>query len=84
MVARRDPPNTRLKPGQKVLLKALPKGFLDDLPHEDKQAISDAMDKPILLRNYDSSGRAELEFTDEHGVIHFVYVDPKFLGRVAQ
>lgn len=84
MVAHRDAPNTRFKPGQKVVLKALPNGFLDDLPTEDKQALLDAVGKPILLKDYDSSGRAELEFTDQHGVIHFIYVEPTFLGRVGQ
>jgi len=64
---------------QKVILKALPLGFLDDLPIEDQEAITKAVGKPITLNGYEDDGRAELEFTDIEGVIHTIYVDPKFI-----
>ncbi len=67
------------RPGDKVVLTRLPPGFLDDLPVEDQRAISDAVGKPIVLNEYDEDGRAELEFTDDEGVIHFIYVDPNFI-----
>jgi hypothetical protein len=38
----------------------------------------------ILLNGYDADGRAELEFRDNQGVIHFIYVDPKFLNNPDQ
>ncbi len=38
------------KPGEKVILKALPPGFTDDLPEEDRRAISAAVGKPIVLK----------------------------------
>ena len=71
----------RPKPGQKVVLKALPPGFIDDLPEEDQRAMSAVVGKPILLNKYERDGRAELEFTDVEGVGHFIYVDPKFIER---
>lgn len=72
-------PNDKPKPGEMAVLTKLPPGFLNDLPTEDQRAISDVVGKPILLNEYDEDGRAELEFTDQHGVIHFIYVRPEFL-----
>jgi bifunctional UDP-N-acetylglucosamine pyrophosphorylase/glucosamine-1-phosphate N-acetyltransferase len=70
------------RPGQKVILTALPPGFIDDLPLEDQRAISEVVGKPITLNRYEEDGRAELEFTDKEDVIHSLYVDPKFImGR---
>jgi len=67
-----------------VVLKALPPGFLDDLPVEDQEAISKAVSKPITLNGYEDDGRAELEFTDVEGVIHIIYVDPTFIVKGGQ
>ncbi len=64
------------KPGDTVVLTEIPPRFLDDLPIEDQQAIKEVVGKPILLNEYDDDGRAELEFTDASGVIHFIYVNP--------
>jgi hypothetical protein len=66
-------------PGDPVVLEEVPQGLLDDLPKEDQQAISEIVGKPIRLNKYDEDGRAELEFTDQHGVIHFIYVRTEFL-----
>jgi hypothetical protein len=63
-------------PGNAVILRKLPPGFIDDLPEEDQKAISEIVGKPVRLNEYDDDGRAELEFTDENGVIHFIYVSP--------
>jgi len=57
----------------------MPPGLLDGLPPEDQRAISEVFGKPVLLNEYDDHGRAELEFTDREGVIHFIYVDPSFI-----
>jgi hypothetical protein len=35
--------------------------------------------KPVFLRQYEKDGRAELEFTDQDGVIHLIYLDPKYI-----
>jgi hypothetical protein len=61
-------------PGETVVLTEIPSGFLDDLPTEDQQAVKEVLGKPILLKEYDDNGRAELEFTDASGVVHFIYV----------
>jgi hypothetical protein len=61
-------------PGDTVVLGELPQGLLDGLSEEDQQAISEIVGKPIRLIDYDNDGRAELEFTDRSGAIHFIYV----------
>lgn len=67
------------KPGMNVLLVEAPPGLLDNLPIEDQQAIREALGKPMLLNGYDDNGRAELEFKDEGGVMHFIYIDPALI-----
>jgi hypothetical protein len=34
----------------------------------------------VLLSEYDDAGRAELQFTDRAGVIHFLYVRPEYIS----
>ena len=66
------------KPGELVVLIEIPRGMLIDLPPEDQQAIKEVVGKPILLNEYDDTGRAELEFfcdvrryvAVEHGTSH--------------
>jgi hypothetical protein len=67
------------KPGDTVVLTEIPPGFLDGLPAEDQHAIQDIVGKPILLNEYDDNGRAELEFIDASGVVHFIYVNPSVI-----
>ena len=66
-------------PGDMVVLTAIPQGFLDDLPEEDQQAIREIVGKPVLLNEYDDAGRAELEFRDYEGQLHYLYVAPEFI-----
>jgi hypothetical protein len=72
-------PGGKPKPGDQVVLIALPPGFLDDLPPEDQRAIGQVVGKEVLLSEYDEYGRAELEFTEENGTIHYIYVSPEFI-----
>jgi hypothetical protein len=66
-------------PGQRVILTALPPGFIDDLPSEDQAAISAMVGKPVMLSEYDEDGRAVVEFKDKRGMWHGLYLDPKFI-----
>jgi hypothetical protein len=72
------------KPGNRVLLTKVPPGFLRGLPKADKKAISEIVGRPILLVKYDDDERAELEFTDANGVLHFIYVKPSYIKLVKQ
>ena len=62
-----------------MVLKSIPPGLLDDLPLADTRAIRAIVGKPVLLTEYDDVDRAELEFTDEDGVIHDIYVKREFI-----
>ena len=68
-----------MKPGQKAILTALPPGLLDDLPEEDQKAISEIVGKPIRLVGFDDIGRAELEFQEQDGTIHYIFVTREFI-----
>jgi hypothetical protein len=43
---------------------------------EDQQAISEVVGNSILFVNFDEYGRADLEYVDRAGVMHFLYLDP--------
>jgi hypothetical protein len=73
--------NMKPKAGDLVVLAEIPAGFLDNLPAEDRQAIREVVGKPILLTEYDERGKAQLEFIDRKGVIHFVYVSPSLIRK---
>jgi hypothetical protein len=69
-----------MKPGQKAIVTGLPKGFLDNLPQEDQAAITAILGKPIRFRGFDDAGRAELEFREADGTLHFIYLAQQFIG----
>jgi hypothetical protein len=68
-----------MKRGQKAIVTGLPKGFFDDLPQEDQAAITAIVGKPIRFRGFDDVGRAELEFREADGILHFIYLEPEFI-----
>jgi hypothetical protein len=74
----------KLKPGAAVVLTGMPPGLLDRLPEDDQAAISEIVGKRIFLVGYDDDGRAELEFKDHEGIIHFIYVPPEFIRPVTR
>ena len=70
----------RPRPGDCVILKECPPGLLNGLPIADQQAISAIIGKPVKLIEFGGDGRAELEFVDAEGVIHFLFVSPDFIS----
>jgi hypothetical protein len=67
----------RQKLKKRVRLVGLPPGFLDNLPDEDRTALLAAIGTQVKFNGYDEWRRAELEFKDKKGVLHFIYIDPK-------
>jgi hypothetical protein len=65
--------------GSIAVLKELPPGLIDNLPIDDQHAIAAIVGKPISFVGFNADGRVELEFTDKQGIIHFIYVQPKFV-----
>ena len=82
MKVKADDGFTKLRAGEKVLLRGLPRGFLNDLPKEDQAAILAVVGKPVSFVDWDDVGRAELEFTDTASVVHYIYVDRRFIQQV--
>jgi len=70
------------KVGDLVKLKFVPPGLLENLPIADRKAILRARSSPMRLIEYDEVGRAGLEFTDDNGIIHIIYVNPDLLTSV--
>jgi hypothetical protein len=69
------------KRGDKVILIALPPGFLDDLARDEQRAISRRAGKPIRLHGYDEDGRTELEFkAEERNTSHVIWAKPKYIN----
>ncbi len=71
-----------LRLGDLVKLKFVPPGLLENLPIEDRKAIMSASSSPMRLIEYDEVGRAGLQFTDDNGIIHIIYVNPDLLTGV--
>jgi len=71
----------RPKPGDKVVLIAVPPGMVDDLPTEDQQPITQLAGKPIVLTRYDESGRAEREFHVGSADFRLIRVSPEFIRK---
>ena len=74
-----DSKPTKPKPGDLAVLMKAPRGLLEGLPEDDQKAISETIGKPIKVVGYDDAGRVELEFTDNGGVIHSIYVNPSVI-----
>ena len=55
----------------------LPFGFMDNQPQEDQRALLAAVGSQVKFNGYDEHGRAELEFRDDEGSWHFIYLDPE-------
>jgi hypothetical protein len=73
--------NSLLKLGRKVVLEKVPPGLLDGLPGEDQRAIAAIVGVPVRLSGFDD-GRLELEFVEENGTIHTIYVDRKYVRAI--
>ena len=70
------------KLGELVKLKLVPPDLLENLPIADRKAILRASSSPMRLIEYDEVGRAGLDFTDDNGIIHIIYVNPDLLDSV--
>jgi hypothetical protein len=67
-----------VRPGQMVILKSIPPTLLRGLPLEDQEAILAIVGRPVAFAGY-SYGQAEIEFVDEAGDGHSIWVEPSLL-----
>jgi nucleoside permease NupC len=67
--------------GDDVTLLEAPLVLLNGLPEEDQVAIRAQVGKRLKINEFDAYGYAELEFQDQEEVIHFIFVEPKYLVK---
>ena len=67
--------------GDEVVLSEAPFALLKGLPEKDQAAIKAQVGKRLKVNEFDNYGNAELEFIDEAGGIHFIWVEPRYLVK---
>lgn len=67
--------------GDEVVLSEAPLALLNGLPEEDQISIKAQVGKRLKINEFDNYGNAELEFIDEAGRIHFIWVEPRYLVK---
>lgn len=63
-----------LQPGDLVVILNVPYTLLAGLPDDDQDAIKSIIGKPVTFAGI-SYGQAELEFSDNQGDVHTIWVD---------
>jgi precorrin isomerase len=62
------------QPGRLVILTRAPSSLFVGLPKEDQSAIKAIVGHPVTFVGYNEYGEAELEFTDDDGDDHTIWV----------
>lgn len=57
-----------------VLIERIPAELLKDLPDEDQQAIRNCLGQCVPISGFDSSGNAEIDFIDQEGSPHTIWI----------
>jgi hypothetical protein len=70
-----------MKPGDLVLLLDVPSGLTAGLPKEDQVAIHEAVGRPVTFAGM-TYGQAELEFKDNQGDEHTIWVDTNLIRPI--
>ena len=79
-----DADGEELLSGDTVVLLAAPESLLAGLPHEDQVAIKKQVGKVMRVEGFNDYGYVELgEFTDSNGTIHWIWIEPIHLRKVA-
>jgi len=65
-----------------VIYETAPTSLLKNLPASDQAAIKKQELKPIKIIGFDAYGHAELEFLDEQGILHSIWIDAKTILKV--
>ena len=68
-----------MKPGRSVVLKDVPVTLLANLPKEDQSAISAIIGQSVTFVGF-SFGQAEIEFFDQAGYSHTIWVNVSSLS----
>jgi hypothetical protein len=64
----------RLSVNDTVLVQRIPEELLKDLPVEDQDAINGCLGQFLTIVSFDSYEHAEIEFTDQQGNFHTIWI----------
>lgn len=62
----------------------IPEEIPEGLPEEDQIAIRAQVGKIMVIQDFNNDGAAELEFVDDAGHIHTIWIDPDCLAYIGQ
>lgn len=79
-----DRNGTSLTLGDFVTFEQASQGLLRDLPVEDQIAIKAQIGKRLEIRGFNDQGNSELEFTDQEGVLHSIWVESSCIVKSNQ
>ena len=61
--------------GEHVIFEKATEDLLRDLPAEDQLAIRTQVGKVLEVKGFNDQGNPELEFVDQAGVLHSIWVE---------
>lgn len=70
--------------GDYVRIVDIPEEIPEGLPEEDQIAIRAQVGKIMVIQDFNNDGAAELEFVDDAGHIHTIWIDPDCLAYIGQ
>jgi len=77
-----DKNGTSLKIGDYVTFETATQELLYDLPIEDQHAIKAQIGNVFEIKGFNEQGNPELEFEDETGVLHTIWVENTCVMKV--
>lgn len=77
-----DSAGRNLSVGDSVLVTRVPKELLSGLPNEDQEAISRCAGQHFTIAGFDDHGHAEIDFIDQHGNPHTIWIQPDCLEKL--
>ena len=77
-----DRKNNLLKVGNQVMVIRIPQSLPEGLPEEDVIAINSQMGKTLIIEGFSENGDVELEFFDDFGHSHTIWIDASCLKKI--
>jgi len=68
--------------GDRVKVVKIPTRLPQGLPEEDQIAIYSQIGKTLIIQGFNEDNNAELEFTDNDGHIHTIWIKPDCLEKM--
>jgi hypothetical protein len=72
-----------MRAGDVVTICSVPDSLLAALPEEDRAAMRACVGKRFSIEAVDADGNTEIEFTDDHGCPHTIWIHKSHLCKIA-